>query len=131
MRAVPGSLEELDFADPGLFAELEAMAADPARFDDLAFGLVGMDADGIVFAYNRFESECAGISAERCIGLNFFTDVAPCTNNYLVAGRFEDESTLDETIDYVFTLKMRPTRVALRMLKSEPSEHQYLAIRRR
>ena len=131
MRAEPGILTELDFADPGLFAVLEATSTDLDGFDDLPFGLVGMQLDGTVFAYNRFESQYAGMSAERCIGLNFFTDIAPCTNNYLVSGRFEDESELDETIDYVFTLKMRPTRVELRMLKAEPSQHQYLAIRRR
>lgn len=121
----------LEFTDPELFARLEAASADPAVFDDLPFGLVGMDLDGTVFAYNRFEAECAGMSAERCVGLNFFTTIASCTNNYLVSGRFEDETVLDETIDYVFTLKMRPTRVQLRMLKAEPSEHQYLVIRRR
>jgi len=61
--------------------------------------------------------------------LVFFTEVAPCTNNYLVAGRFEEESTLDETIDYTFTVKMRPTQVKLRLLKDDRAERQYLAVK--
>lgn len=131
MQAAGSPLIDQDFADPDLFARLSAASPEPARFDDLGFGLVAMLLDGTVVAYNRFESECSGFSANRCIGLNFFTDVAPCTNNYLVSGCYEEEATLDKTIDYVFTLKMRPTRVELRMLKAEPFSQQFLAIRRR
>ncbi len=130
--SVPGiSLIDIRFADDKLFAGLEAAIGDPILFDELDFGLVAMDLDGTVLAYNRHESEAAGISPDQCIGLNFFSDVAPCTNNYLVAGRFEEEANLDETIDYVFTLKMRPTRVKLRLLKADRSPHQYLLVQRR
>ncbi|MBD5634478.1 MAG: hypothetical protein IAI49_08380 [Candidatus Eremiobacteraeota bacterium] len=120
----------MDFDVPGLFSELSALGA-PERFDDLPFGLVAMRLDGTITAYNRYESECTGFSAAQCVGLNFFTDVGQCTNNFLVSGRFDEETTLDETIDYVFTLKMRPTRVRLRLLKDEPSPHQFIAIQRR
>ncbi len=125
------TLGHLEFDAPRLFAELERLSADPSRFDELEFGLIGMQLDGTIVAYNRVESEFSGIKAQRIIGLNFFTDVAPCTNNYLVSGRYEAESELDETIDYVFTLKMRPTRVQLRLLKAEPSPNQFLVVRRR
>jgi len=43
-------------------------------------------------------------------------DVGPCTNNYLVAQRFLDCDELDEQLDYVFTFRMAPTPVRLRML---------------
>ena len=39
-------------------------------------------------------------------------------NNYLVAQRFIDEPEIDDTIDFVLTLRMRPTPVKLRLLKS-------------
>ncbi len=125
------TLSHLDFDAPRLFAELERFSLDPSAFDELEFGLIGMQLDGTVVIYNRLESEFSGIKAQRIMGLNFFTDVAPCTNNYLISGRFETEPELDETIDYVFTLKMRPTRVQLRLLKAEPSQHQFLVVRRR
>jgi photoactive yellow protein len=131
MSATEHSLVELEFSDARLLATLEEAFSDPRRFDELGFGLIAMELDGTVAAYNRLEAELSGISPGRCIGLNFFTDVAPCTNNYLVAGRFEDEADLDETIDYVFTLKMHPTRVILRLLKAESAAHQYLAVKRR
>ncbi len=120
----------IGFEDRRLQTLLDEMGAEPAAYDALEFGLVAMDLDGTVLAYNVAESECAGIRAESVLGLTFFTDVAPCTNNYLVSGRYEEEADLDETIDYVFTLRMRPTPVRLRMLKCTESGRQYLAVRR-
>jgi photoactive yellow protein len=118
----------LDFRAPDLWESLEALHAQPAQYDSLTFGLVVMDLEGRVIAYNTAEAGFAGVAAQHPIGLNFFREVAPCTNNYIVAGRFEDESHLDETINYTFTVKMRPRRVRLRMLKREAGEREYLAV---
>ncbi|GAC1306260.1 MAG: hypothetical protein NVS2B3_03320 [Vulcanimicrobiaceae bacterium] len=118
------------FDAPHLQRQLDEMSGDPGRYDELDFGVVAMDLEGTVVAYNRFEAEAAGIDAGRVLDANFFTDVAPCTNNYLVSGRFDDESTLDETIDYVFTLRMRPTPVRLRLLKDERVGRQYVLVER-
>jgi photoactive yellow protein len=97
--------------------------------DELNFGLIAMDLDGIVVAYNSTEATFAGVEPARAIGISFFEAVAPCTNNYLVAGRFEEESLLDETIAYVFTVRMHPTPVTLRLLKDERAGRQYLAVK--
>ncbi len=121
-------LQVTSFDAPDLWTALEKLYVEPERYDALDFGLVAMDADGVVTAYNTQESQLAGIPPASALGLNFFTDVAPCTNNYLVAGRFEDAARLDETINYVFTVKMRPTRVRLRLLKDNTASRQYLAV---
>ncbi len=96
--------------------------------DELAFGLVVMDRAGDVVFYNADEAARAGLSADRVIGRNFFESVGPCTNNYLVAQRFLDEPDLDEFVDFVFTLRMAPTPVRLRMMASAGSPRQYLAV---
>ena len=96
--------------------------------DKLAFGLVIMDRAGDVVFYNADEAARAGLSADRVIGRNFFESVGPCTNNYLVAQRFLDEPDLDEFVDFVFTLRMAPTPVRLRMMASAGSPRQYLAV---
>ena len=62
------------------------------------------------------------------IGRNFFSEVGPCTNNFMVAQRFEEELMLDEVLPYVFTLKMKPRRVNLRLLKSPDARRQYLLV---
>jgi hypothetical protein len=55
-------------------------------------------------------------------------------NNYLVAQRFEDSAAagteLDETLDYVLTLRMRPSRVRLRLLAAPGTALRYVCIER-
>ncbi len=119
----------LDFDSSDVFEQLEAIVDDPSRLDELAFGVVAMDLEGTVLAYNLVESRLSGLAADRVLGVHFFSAVAPCTNNYLVAARFE-ENDLDDTIPYVFTLRMRPTPVRLRLLKRADADHQYLLVAR-
>jgi photoactive yellow protein len=102
----------------------------PATLDGLPFGVIGFGADGVVSLYSAAESRMAGLSPDKVMGKHVFAVVAPCMNNYLVAQRFEDETELDVTIDYVLTLKMRPTPVKLRMLKSAGATRRYLLIQR-
>ena len=84
--------------------------------------------------YNEFESKAAGLTAHRVLGQPLFTVVAPCMNNFLVAQRFEDAfetgAVLDATINYVLTLRMRPTKVALRLLASPGAAMRYVLIER-
>jgi photoactive yellow protein len=65
------------------------------------------------------------------IGRHFFSAVAPCTNNFMVAYRFETEPALDAVTDYVFTLRMQPTAVRLRLLKQPLRRLMYLVVERR
>lgn len=117
------------FDDPALLSRLEAAALE--SFDDLDFGLIAMDRSGTVLFYNSYESNLSGLSPDRVVGQNFFEAVGPCTNNYLVANRFVEESDLDDTIEYVFTFRMAPTSVRLRLLAKATSARQYLAVVRR
>lgn len=119
----------LQFTQSNLLSALEE--CDEHLLDKLEFGVVGMNASGAVERYNAAESKIAGLSAGRVIGKNFFTEVAPCTNNFLVAQRFQDEETLDVTIPYVFTVKMRPRKVELRLLKAPAAKRMYLVVRDR
>lgn len=98
--------------------------------DRLPFGVVGLRKDGVVALYNATEAAMAGLDAEAVIGVPFFEAVAQCMNNFMVAQRFEDEPALDDIIPYVLTLRMRPTRVRLRLLASPTSALNYILIER-
>jgi photoactive yellow protein len=117
------------FGDPRTLDWLES--ATDQMLDDAPYGIVAMSADAVVLAYNRAESEVARLNPSRVIGQHFFRSVAPCTNNAMIARRFETESVLDATIDYVFTLRMLPTPVRLRMLRSFSAQRMYLLVERR
>ena len=123
----------LSFDDPHLAQALSG--ATESELDALDFGVIGFDADGVVRTYNRFESEAAGLSADRVKGHSLFSVVAPCMNNFLVAQRFEDaleaDHALDATIDYVLTLRMRPVKVKLRLLAVAAAGLRYVLVSRR
>ena len=118
------------FADPGLLDALEATPLD--GIDDFGFGLIVMNRDGHVIGYNQAESQLSGLPVPEVTGRNFFVEVGPCTNNYLVAQRYQDSASrqeeLDEQLDYVFTYRMAPTPVRLRLLARKGSSRQYLAV---
>lgn len=119
----------VNYDDDDLVTMLDA--GDAKTLDDAAFGIIVMNETGFVQSYNRYESALSGLSSDFVVGKHFFTAVAPCTNNFLVAQRFEDETPLDAVLDYVFTLKMRPTKVKLRLLKSAVTRRHYLLVVRR
>jgi len=123
----------LQFDQPDIFGPLDAQAA--IDLDALDFGVIGVDAEGLVRRYNLFESELAGLSPDRVLGTPLFTSVAPCMNNFLVAQRFEDAGAtgaiLDATLDYVFTLRMRPAKVKLRLLMQPKAPLYYILVNRR
>jgi photoactive yellow protein len=117
---------DCSFTDTDLLDRLEA--ADDTELDALPFGVVAMSKDGTVVSYNVAEGRLSGLTPANVLGRNFFSAVAPCTNNFLVAYRFETESVLDAVIDYVFTLRIRPTAVRLRLLKQPERRRMYLAV---
>ena len=98
--------------------------------DELPFGVIGLSSDGVVEVYNTTESKLAGLPAEKVLGGDFFGNIAQCMNNFLVAQRFIDEPEIDATIDFVLTLRMRPTPVKLRLLQSRAAALHFILIER-
>lgn len=119
----------LRFDDTGLLDALEGGLL--TDLDGLGFGLIVMDRNATVVGYNAFESRLSGLPAEQVLGRNFFIDIGPCTNNYLIAERYGADEDLDEQLDYVFTYRMAPTPVRLRLLARRGSARQYLAVQPR
>ncbi|MDB4942027.1 MAG: phosphonate transporter [Labilithrix sp.] len=119
----------MNFSDEEIASALDT--CDEGALDALEFGVIRMTQDAVVVGYNAYESRMAGLTPSRVLGKHFFTEVAPCTNNYLVSSRFEDCASLDEQLPYVFTLRMRPRKVELRLLKARGSEFQYVLVRNR
>jgi len=109
------------------FANVSIGQLNSASSSDLnaaRFGIVQMSHDGKVTDYNNNQAEHTGMSKAAVMGKHFFTQVAPCTNNFMVAQKFENEASLDSSVPYTFTIKMAPTPVQLRLLKD--NQKQYL-----
>lgn len=100
--------------------------ASEEELHEAPFGIVRLDDDGIVEFYNRYESELSGVDPADAVGQNFFTQLAPCSNNQLFQGRFKDgvrKGRLDERFTYTFTYKMRPTLVDVRLYRDEAGQN--------
>jgi len=106
-------------------------AIDRSNADAQPFGIVQVDDHGAIKLYNRFESEMAGVAVSAAEGRNFFTQVAPCTNNRLMFGKFKDgvaKGELDTEFNYTFTYKMKPTNVQIRMYRHTPSATNWVLV---
>jgi photoactive yellow protein len=119
-------MTEMLFSAPDLLHQLDRLAHH--QLDEINFGIIRMDHNGKIEAYNRAESLITGVNPIQALGKHFFTQIAPCTNNFMVASRFEQER-VDEEIDYIFTYVTRPTKVRLRMLRAQQSPYQYLLVK--
>ncbi|NYD91250.1 phosphonate transporter [Sphingomonas melonis] len=121
------SIEQPSFETVAL-RELEAMRVE--QRDALPFGVVGLGHDTIVQTYNATEARLSGLDPSTVVGVPFFDAVAQCMNNFLVAQRFEDEAQIDDIVPYVLTLRMRPTKVRLRLLAEPDALRRYILIER-
>ena len=121
------------FVPEAVLARLDSLSR--ADADALPFGAIRVDDAGIIQLYNRFESELVGIPPARAEGLNFFTRIAPCTNNRLFFGRFQAglaAEALDLIFPYTFTYKMRATNVVVHLYRtSSATPTNWLFIQRR
>ncbi len=101
--------------------ETKAMHADESTLNSVDFGVIQVDNDGIVQFFNTYESELSGVDPSHAKGKNFFTELAPCSNNRLFRGRFKEgirKGELDDRFTYTYTYKMRPTLVEVRLCRS-------------
>ncbi len=118
----------LEFTDPSMSRLLDGL--NEAQLDEVPFGVVGLSAENVVECYNAHESQYGGLSRDSVHNRPFFTEIAPCMNNYLVAERFEEQAPLDITMPYVLTYRMRPTPVRLRLLHGLGSPRRWVLIHR-
>jgi photoactive yellow protein len=80
-------VEPIDFRDRDIAAKIEALSE--AERDGLPFGAIKTDAEGVVVFYSLTERAQSGYKSRPTLGLNFFLDIAPCTDTAGFRGRIE------------------------------------------
>jgi photoactive yellow protein len=114
-----------EFDRPDLAEWLATQSED--HYHELDFGLVRLNQEGMVVAYNQALTDLTGVTGEYALGKHFFTEVAPCTNNFMVAEKYS-QPTLDETLPYMFTYVTAPMKVRLRLIKDSDGNASLLAV---
>lgn len=120
----------MDIAQQDLAEQLHGSSEE--AINHMEFGVIKLSPNGTIELYNQYESDLAGIAPSDAMGQNFFTQVAPCTNNFMVAQKIidavEQDQSLDESLDYIFTYKLKPTKVKLRLLRA--NGEQYICVKK-
>jgi photoactive yellow protein len=70
--------------------EQQILTMSDAEIDDYPIGIIQLDRQGTVLAYNKAQAQLAQRSAKATIGLNFFREVAPCTAVKRFQGTFNE-----------------------------------------
>jgi photoactive yellow protein len=102
------------------------------ELDQLPFGAIKLDHDGLILKYNQYESRLSGRSPEEVIGKNFFTEIAPCTNIQEFAGRFKDgvsKGQLNATFKYRFTFPKNPVDVEITMFSGSHDNTGWILVK--
>ncbi|MFN4243843.1 MAG: PAS domain-containing protein [Tepidisphaerales bacterium] len=119
------------FVPPEVLSRVGLMSRTQA--DACDFGVVKVDDSGKILLYNRYEAELAGITPSTAEGRNFFTEVAPCTNNALFFGQFKKgiaSGNLNLMFPYTFTYKMKPTNVKVHMFRDPDSKTNWVFVKK-
>lgn len=90
------------FDAPDVQHWLEQASAD--AIDELPYGVVRLDPEGLVTLYNATEARLSGFNRGPALGLKFFERVAPCMNTPTMKGLIEAAwraGTLDLEIGWV------------------------------
>ena len=94
---------------------------DRAEFDNYPSGVILLKSDGTILEYNKAEAKLARREGIKTVGLNFWTDVAPCTAVQDFKGRFDQfaagSGSAVERFDFVFKFAWGFQDVGITMLR--------------
>lgn len=108
-------------------------SASRATVDAADYGIVKVDKDGNILLYNRYEADLAGVEPSFAEGRNFFTQIAPCSNNRLFFGKFKEGvagGSLNEEFKYTFTYKMKPTPVDVHLYQDAATQTNWIFVKK-
>lgn len=118
----PSPATEAPYKVDARMAEVMAGKAEASRrLQELPYGAFEVDKGGTVLRYNNCEESITGIKHD-CVGLNLFTEIAPCTRRPDFLGRFMDgveQGNLNALFQYTFTFQGASTKVWVCM-KTDP-----------
>lgn len=109
----------------------EVVTLSDTDLDQLPFGAIRLDPSGKVLSYNRAEASISGLDPASVIGLNFFTDVAPCTNVQSFAGRFREgvaAKSLYITLPYRFDFEAGARDVTVTLFYSTETASAWIFV---
>jgi photoactive yellow protein len=115
--------------DAETYRRIESLS--PPELDALPFGIIQLDANGVILHYNTYESQLAQLRPEDVIGRDFFREVAPCTDVQAFRGRFVQgvaRQQLDERFRYHFPFAKGPRDVLITLFYSAATRSVFVLV---
>jgi photoactive yellow protein len=118
-------MERVDFQGTDISGVLDRLPDEDRN--RLPFGVVKLDTQGKILAYNMAEAEISGVRVQDVIGKNFFLDVAVCTQRPEFYGKFRDAMDNDRVLNLIFDYEFQnalysavhePVKVRVHMFSS-------------
>lgn len=123
-------MNQITFDQNNIVEALSKISDDELNLID--FGITGLDNDFMVTRYNKYLVNLSGVSIQSAVGFHYFSNIAPCMNNFMVSQKLEDAidegTSIDETINYVLSVKMKPTKVKIRLVYNSDLMVSYVLI---
>ncbi len=119
------------FVEDSLLNNLDQLSYD--QLDNLPFGVIELDDNGTVKFFSNTESQITGVKKSEAIGKNFFVEVAPCTNNFIFKGSFQngvETNQMNYLFPYTFTYRMKPTHVKVHLYRTKNKRNFIFILRK-
>jgi PAS fold. len=90
----------------------------PETFDQLPFGAIRLNREGLILGYNAAEAKFAQRDPAEVVGKHFFHDIAPCTRVQEFYGAFLEASwrgSFDHSFRFTFRFPFGWREARLRM----------------
>ena len=119
------------FALPAAFVSSSIDSISDAELDALPYGVIQVDAEGIVLRYNAYEESLSGLVRQKVVGRNFFKQIAPCTDMQEFYGRFREGVAAGElhcTFRFHFSFKKNPPDVTITLFYNAPHKITWVLV---
>jgi photoactive yellow protein len=130
-RPPPGGINDIRALSAEDLRRIQRMS--PAELDALPFGLIRVDARGIVTAYNAYESEAMGYSPAVVLGMKF-SDLAPCMAVKDFVSACEEGyrvGRLDRVLRFIFPHGPARSVVSVRLYYDDRTAQLWIFVSRR
>jgi photoactive yellow protein len=128
LRAQETRVERLSDADLK-----RVCALTPQRLDELPYGVIRVDSDGAIVAFNAYESAASGLSRPEVVGRPF-AEVAPCSRVKQFAGAIAEgvrAGKLDRVLRFVFPTHRALSVVSVRLYLDPEWQSVWIFVSRR
>ena len=119
---------ELDLHTVDTVYAADALTAE--ELDALPYGMIQLDPRGTILRYSSAETRLSGLTADECVGRNFFDEIAPCTHVRDFYGRFR-QGVEARQLDAVFAFRFAftpPKDVRVHMFYSKVTRSVWVKV---